>query len=214
MFLFSNIVTAQIFTTYYNQDGISGQINTINKIVDYKRQNQNELRFYNENDERCKITGYVKIRYTESRTGKQDFTQKRFDLSINPGQNSVVNCYFKPSWSKYGGIYEPISFYVENVSFSHQRPAYTNISPQFFRTRTTFYGENNDTKETATYNADGTCSSEGYTLVNGSWIKGTSRGQYHMEQNVIYVTWDDWLKEAYTITRGQYYNGPLIMKQQ
>lgn len=217
LFIFSDIVNAQGFTTYYNQDGISGRINTINKIVDYKRRDQNELRFYNEKDESCKITGYVKIRYTELRTGKQDYTQKRFDLSVGPGQNSYVNCYFKPSWSRYGGIYEPVAFSVENVSFAKPRSSNTDNSynsPRFFRTRTAFYGETHDSKEHTVYNPDGTCSSEGYTLVDGSWVKGTSKGYYRIERNVIYVTWDNWLNEAYVLTRDQYHNGPIIMKRQ
>ena len=213
LFLLSEVLTAQVFTTYYEKDGIWGRINTINKIIDYKSRDQNELRFYNEKDTRCKISGFVKIRYTELSTGKQDFKEKSFELSVNPGQNSIVNCYFNPSWSRYVGIYEPVSFYVSNVSFVRQNSASTNNSPRFFRTRTTFYGENHDSKQTDIYNNDGTCSAEGYTLVNDYWIKGTSQGQYHLEGNVIIVTWDDWLKETYVINQDQYYNGPLLMKR-
>lgn len=107
---------AQAYTTYYNSNNVSGKIYETRKIYNYKYQPVNELKFYNDGSSSCTVIGWVKIRYTELSSGKTDYKEKRFTQTIPAGQNRFVNCYFKPSWSRYSGKYEPVGFYVESVT--------------------------------------------------------------------------------------------------
>lgn len=215
--LLNTVIHGQIFSTYYNENGITGRINVYNKIIDYKYRDQKRLDFNNNTDVACTITGYVKIRYVEFYSGKEYFTEKNFKLNLQPGRSSWVNCYYNPS-SKVG-MYEPISFYVEGVYFAqnnYQSSSYTSSSvgsKSYFTEKTIFFGENSESKQTAVYNTDGTCSAMGYILTEGHWEKGTSNGVYYIEGNVIYATWDDWLKETYMINNNTYSNYGLIMRK-
>ena len=128
LLLISGMVGAQTYRDYYSREGVSGKITAKSKIVDYKDRKVNELRFYNDSENSCRITGYVKVRYTEIKSGKNDYKEKRFVLDLGRGQNRSVNCYFVPSWSRYAGVYEPIGFYVESVKFS--RPKTDNGNTQ------------------------------------------------------------------------------------
>lgn len=128
MFL-SDLAMAQAYVTYYNNQNVSGKIVVKNTIENYKSVKVNTLRFYNNNQVPCTITGWVNIRYTELSTGKTDFKEKQFRLEVPRLYDSSVNCYFRPSWSRYGGVYEPIGFFVDSIVLQEPyTPATTEIS--------------------------------------------------------------------------------------
>lgn len=106
-------IFGQTYTTYYYDNNVSGKINSISRIIDYKTRKMNELRFYNDGISSCTIVGYVRIRYTEINSGRTDYKEERFKLFLGAGKDETVDFYFKPSWSRSVGIYEPIGFYVE-----------------------------------------------------------------------------------------------------
>lgn len=106
-------IFGQTYTTYYYDNDVSGKINSISRIIDGKTRKMNELRFYNDGISSCTIVGYVRIRYTEINSGCTDYKEERFKLFLGAGKDETVDFYFKPSWSRYVGIYEPIGFYVE-----------------------------------------------------------------------------------------------------
>lgn len=127
------IARAQCYTTYWtNNAGVSGKIMERNKIVDYKSRTVQELRFYNTSSTTYNISGYVKLKYTELSTGKTDYTEKRFSTTLraNETYGRWVSTYFKPSWSRYSGHVDQISFYVESctpVNYGHA-PGNSNSS--------------------------------------------------------------------------------------
>ena len=123
------IACAQSYTTYWtNNAGVSGKIMERNKIVDYKNRTVRELRFYNTSSTPYNISGYVKLKYTELSTGKTDYTEKRFSTTLRAHENygSWVSAYFKPSWSRYTGNVDQISFYIESCTPVNNRQAPSN----------------------------------------------------------------------------------------
>lgn len=104
------------YSTYYNDGNVSGKIIEDQRIIDYKTRKINDLYFFNNSSQTHSVSGWVKVRYTEFRSGKTDYKEKRFNLTIQAGGKHKVNCYFKPSWSRYSGKYEPVEFFVESTS--------------------------------------------------------------------------------------------------
>ncbi len=208
---------SQVFQTYYNDGPISIRVEQADKIVDYKTRRVQEVRIYNSSANVYEITGYVRVRFTELRTGKTDSKDCRFNMRVsNSNYGKYVNTYFKPSWSIYGGWTDQVSFYIESCRPLDSSQLYSNqnvnIPKTYFRQKSTFYGEDASSKMEVTYYPNGTCKCTGYVLENDHWVKGTSDGVYYMQGNVIYVMWDEWLKENYTVNNSQYVNGGLILR--
>lgn len=103
---------------------------------------------------------------------------------------------------------------TNTVQTNKPRNNYTEASSHHFHTKTVFYAESSDAKQTVTYNPDGTCSCIGYVLNDGYWIKGTSSGKYTLKSNTIDVVWDEWIHESYQLSNNSYSSDGLYFIRQ
>lgn len=97
---------------------------------------------------------------------------------------------------------------------SSQRSAVSQNSggKSYFKSQTTFYGEDSSQKTGMTFYSNGTASCVGYVNVGGSWIKGTSQGTYYIQNNCINVVWDDWLSEKYVLNNNTFYHEGILFR--
>lgn len=126
-----NITFAQAYTSYWaNGNGLSGKIVTRNKIIDYKDIRVKELRFYNSSSTPYNIIGYVKLKYTEICSGKTDYKEKRFQVTVKAHESygRFVSSYFSPSWSRYAGYTDQVSFYIESCTPLNSKKTQLNRS--------------------------------------------------------------------------------------
>lgn len=89
----------------------------------------------------------------------------------------------------------------------------SNSKHSYFPSNTIFYAETSTVRQTVTYYNNGTCTCIGYVLNDGYWVKGTSQGKYYIKNSIIYVIWDDWLKENYRLINNCYKNDELYFRR-
>lgn len=89
------------------------------------------------------------------------------------------------------------------------KPASTR---RYFTRTTTFVNKESDSNQTVTYYPNGKCYCVGYILDDGDWVKGTADGRYYIQNNVIYVTWEECLDESYKLNGNQYMNGNSVYR--
>lgn len=98
-------------------------------------------------------------------------------------------------------------------SYSKSDNAISNInSKSYFSKKTYFYREDENNRLGVTYYPNGTCYIDGYIREDGSWIRGTSEGRYYIKNNILYVTWDEWVNESYKLENNQYTNDGVLFK--
>ena len=96
---------------------------------------------------------------------------------------------------------------------SYTRTSNSTYTSHYFSLNTVFYAETPTIKNTVTYYPNGNCSSIGYILNEGYWMKGTSQGKYYIKNNTIYVTWDGEINERYNIVNNSYTDNGLCFKR-
>lgn len=203
-----NVALSQVYTNYYsNGEGVVAKIVPRNKIVDYHTHSINELLFYNSASTSYEVTGWVKLRYTELRTGKTEYTEKRLKKTVNSQVNygSGVSTYFKPSWSRYGGYVDQEAFYIESCrplrgGIYNSGASNSPIQKQYFSNTMVYTHSSSDYWQSTTFSPNGTCTTEASILDEGVWVRGDSRGTYYIAGQNIYITWDEWVNETGAFT--------------
>ena len=67
----------------------------------------------------------------------------------------------------------------------------------YFPARTSFSRKTNDSSTTMVFYPDGTCTSDGYIMIEDWPMQGSAKGKYYFQGRTIYITWDGDVREAY-----------------
>lgn len=147
------------------------------------------------------------------RNDEKIFETKTADVktTVLPGHTGYLTSWMSTS-GKRNAYYCVVAFDVVSVtpagggvyggdgsgygSYNGPRP-----SKEYFKIETVYRKTTSTDDTTVTFYPNGTCTSVGYINEDGMSVKGSSVGTYYIEGYKIYVLWDNWYKETYTIKK-------------